>query len=122
MTKNNFYKKDVLSSNPNFEDPVVEACKNKDKLKVKLDIQVYLYSNVVTINNKKTIKFCLTMATKRSHKEVILKTKYEAFKELEERRTKKYVCTSTLSTSNLSNFINKATNDKTLDKTLIKLY
>ena len=62
------------------------------------------------------------MATKRSHKEVILKTKYEAFKELEERRTKKYVCTSTLSTSNLSNFINKATNNKTLDKTLIKLY
>ena len=104
MTKNNFYKKEVLSCNPNFNDPVVEVCKTQDKWKVKIDIRMYLYLNVVTINNKIDLKFCLTTANKRSHKEVALKTKYEDLKELEEGRTSKGVCnklnvaTSTLST------------------------
>ena len=42
MTKNNFHTKKVLSCNPNFNDPVVGACKNQARWNVKLDIQIYL--------------------------------------------------------------------------------
>ena len=58
-------------------------------MKVKINIRIYLYLNVVTINNKIDLKFCLPTANKRSHKEVALKTKYEDLKELEEGRTSK---------------------------------
>ena len=65
---------------------------------------MYLCLNVVTKNNKLDLKFGLTMATRRSHKEVTLRTKYEALKDLEEKRTNKEVsnkfnvATSTVST------------------------
>ena len=52
---------------------------------------MYFYLDVVTINDKIDLKFCLTMATKKSHKEVALKTKYEALKELEGGRTSRCV-------------------------------
>ena len=38
---------------------------------------MYLFSSVAFISDKKDLKFCLTMATKRSHKEAPLKTKYK---------------------------------------------
>ena len=65
---------------------------------------MYLCLNVVTKNNKLDLKFGLIMATRRSHKEVTLRTKYEALKDLEEKRTNKEVsnkfnvATSTVST------------------------
>ena len=52
---------------------------------------MYLFLNVVTKNNKIDLKFCLTVATKRSHEEITWKTKYEALKELEERRANKNI-------------------------------
>ena len=44
---------------------------------------MYLYSNDVTINNKRYLKFGLTMTNKRSCKEVTIKTMYEALNDLE---------------------------------------
>ena len=52
---------------------------------------MYFYLDVVTINNNIDLKFCLTMATMKSQKEVALKTKYEALKELEGGRTSRSV-------------------------------
>ena len=72
-----FYKKEVLSCNPSFDDPVVGACKNQGKWNVKFDIQMDSYSNVVTINTNIDLKFCL-MTTKKSYKEVTLQPKYKA--------------------------------------------
>ena len=59
---------------------VVGAHKNQNKWNKKIDVHIYLYSNVVTIKNKTDLKFCLTMVTKGSHNEFILKIKYKALK------------------------------------------
>ena len=76
MTKLIFTKKEFYQRNPNFNDTAVGAFTNQDKWNVKFDIQVCLYQSI----NKIDLKFCLTMETDRNHKEVTLKTKYEALK------------------------------------------
>ena len=70
----NFHEKskwqnEVSPCNPNFHDPVVGASKNHHKWNLKFDIQMDSHSIVGTINYKTDLKFCLTIATKRSHKD-----------------------------------------------------
>ena len=67
--KKKFLQKEVPPSNPNFHNAVVGASKNHHKWNLKFDIQMKSHSIVEIINYKTDLKFCLTIATKRSHKD-----------------------------------------------------
>ena len=43
MVKIIFTRKELLSCNPNFNKPVIRACKNQDNWNVKFDIPMYIY-------------------------------------------------------------------------------